>query len=92
MKKEVSMTIFLLSGLSFRSLAASGNVNDGFEFLLVVIGLLLIIIASFSGADYLRKNGKTMIYNAMSFLNKKISFLKNYLNKLKSDYFNLSYN
>jgi hypothetical protein len=91
MKKEVSMTIFLLLGLSFRSFAGTGNVNDGLEFLLVIIGLLITLLSILSGVDYLRKNRKTMFYNAMSFLDKMISFLRNYINKVKSDYFDLSY-
>ena len=91
MKKEVSMTIFLLLGLSFRSFAGTGNVNDGLEFLLVIIGLLITLLGIFSGVDYLRKNRKTIFYNAMSFLDKMISFLRNYINKVKSDYFDLSY-
>ena len=91
MKKEMFITVTLLLGVSFKSYAGTGNTNDGLKFFLVIIGLLLIVLGLFSGVDYLQKNGKTMINNAMSFLNRKINLLRNYLKKVKSDYFNLSY-
>ena len=91
MKKEMLIIIALLLGVSFKSFAGTGNANDGLKFFLVIIGLLLIILGLLNGVDYLQKNGKTMIYKAMSFLKKKITLLRNYLNKVKSDYFDLSY-
>ena len=83
--------IALLFGLSVKSFAATGNANDGLELLLLIVGLLLIILGILSGVDYLQKNGKTMIYNAISFFKNKITLLRNYLKKVKSDYFDLSY-
>jgi len=91
MKKEALMTIFLLSGLSFRSFADNGNVNDGLELLLVITGLLLTLLAVLGGVDFMRKNGKTMFNSTISFFHKKISALRNYLNKVISDYFSPSY-
>ena len=91
MKKEMLIMIALLLGVSFKSFAGTGNANGGLEFLLVIVGLLLIILGLLYGVDYLQKNGKTMISNSMSFLMKKISLLRDYLNKVKSDYFDLSY-
>jgi len=91
MKKEMFIIIALLLGVSFKSFAGTGNANDGLEFILVIVGLLLIIVGILNGVDYLKKNGKTIIYNAMTFLKKKITLLRDYLNKVKSDYFNLSY-
>ncbi len=91
MKKEMLIMIALLLGVSFKSFAGTGNANGGLEFLLVIVGLLLIILGILNGVDYLQKNGKTMISNSMSFLMKKISLLRDYLNKVKSDYFDLSY-
>ncbi|NQU32827.1 MAG: hypothetical protein HQ521_06295 [Bacteroidetes bacterium] len=91
MKKEMLIMIALLLGVSFKSFAGTGNANGGLEFLLVIIGLLLIILGLLNGVDYLQKNGKTMIHKAMSFLKKKITLLRNYLNKVKSDYFDVSY-
>lgn len=91
MKKEMLIIIALLLGLSLKSHAATGNANDGFEFMLIIFGLLFIILGLIIGVDYLQKNGKTMLYKAISFLKKKITLLRKYLNKVKSDYFDLSY-
>ena len=91
MKKEMLIMIALLLGVSFNSFAGTGNANGGLEFLLVIVGLLLIILGLLFGIDYLQKKGKSMISNSMSFLMKKISLLRDYLNKVKSDYLDLSY-
>ena len=91
MKKEMFIIIALLLGVSFKSDAATGNANDGLEFFLVIVGLLLIILGLLNGVDYLQKNGKTMIYKTMTFLKKKITLLRDHLNKVKSGYFDLSY-
>lgn len=91
MKKEMLILITLLFGLSFKSFASTGNANDGLVFILVLVGLLFIIIGLLSGIDYLQKNVKKIIYNFMSFLIKKVSLLRNYLNKLKSNLFDPSY-
>ena len=91
MKKEIFIIIVLLLGVSFKSFAGTGNANDGFVFSLVIAGLLLIIVGLLNGVDYLQKNGKTMIYKAMTFLKKMITLLRDRLNKVKSDYFDLSY-
>lgn len=91
MKKESLIILTLILGLSFNSFAATGNANDGFQFLLVIISLLVIIVALLYGIDYLKKNGKTVIYKASSFLNKRAAILRNYLNKVKSEYFDISY-
>jgi high-affinity Fe2+/Pb2+ permease len=90
MKKEVLIIAFIL-GVSFKSFAGTGNANDGIEFLVIIVGLLLVVFGLLNGVDYLRKNGKTMIYKALSFLKEKITLLRNYLNKLKSNYFDPSY-
>jgi cytochrome c oxidase subunit IV len=91
MKKEMLIIIALFLGVSFKSYAGTGNTNDGLNFFLVIIGLLLIILGLLYVVDYLQKNGKTMIYKAMSFLDKKITLLSKYLNKVKFEYFDLSY-
>lgn len=91
MKKEMLLIIALFLGLSYKSFAGTGNANDGFEFLIVILGLLVIILGLLQGVDYLKKNGNTIIYKVMSFLNKNITLLRNYLNSVKSDYFDISY-
>ena len=85
MKKEMLIIMILLLGVSFKLFAATGNANDGLEFLLVIGGLLLIILGLIYGVNYLQKNGKTMTYNAMSFFKKMIALLRVYFNKVKSD-------
>lgn len=91
MKKEMFIIIALLLGVSFKSFAGTGNANDALELLLIIVGLLLIIVGLLNGVDYLQKNGKTMIYKAMTFLKKKITLLSDHLNIVKSDYFDRSY-
>lgn len=86
MKKELLITILLLLGLSFKSFAGTGRVTDGIEFFLFIVGLLVIVLVLLNGADYLRKNGKTIIYNIRLFLNRKITSVRNYHNKMKTDY------
>ena len=91
MKKEMFLITALLLGVSFKLFAGTGNANDALELLLIIIGVLLIIVGLLNGVDYLQKNGKTMIYKAMTFLKKKITLLRGNLNKVKSEYFDLSY-
>lgn len=91
MKKETFIIVALILGVSLKSFAGTGNAKDGLSFFLVILGWLLIILGLIYGVDYLQKNGKTMIYKAMSFSKKKITLLRNYLHKLKTEYFDLSY-
>ena len=91
MKNKVSILIILVLGLSFKCFAATGNASDGFEFILVIVGLLLIILGLLQGVDYLKKNGKTILYKSLSSLNKKITLIRNHLNEIKSNYFDISY-
>jgi hypothetical protein len=91
MKKEILLTTAMLLGLSFNSFAAAGRAKDEFEFLLVMVGLLLFILGLLNSIDYLKKNGKTIINNTRSFLNRKITSIRNYHNKMKSDYFDMAY-
>jgi len=91
MKKGMLIIMVLLFGVSFKSYAGTGDANDGLEFFLAFAGLLLIILALLYGADYLQKNGKTMISKAMSILKINMTLLKAYLNKVKTNYFDPSY-
>ncbi|HYQ58867.1 MAG TPA: hypothetical protein VEP89_16110 [Draconibacterium sp.] len=90
MKKEISITIVLILGLSFKSFAATGNVNDGLEFFLFIVGLLLIVLGLLDGADFCKKNGKSIIHKAKSFPNKILTLFGTYHNKLKSDYIEIA--
>ena len=89
MKKEVLIVIVLLSVLSFKSYARTGTASDEFEFLLAIVGLLLVILGLFIGIDYMKKNGKTTIHKSISFFSEKVALLRKYINKAKSDFFGL---
>lgn len=91
MKKQMFIIIVLILGLSYGSFAGTGGANDGLDFLLVIIGFLLIILGLLTGVDYLKNNGKTLIYRAITSLKKMVILLKDHLHKIKSDYFDLSY-
>jgi hypothetical protein len=90
MKKEKLIAIALLLVLSFKSYARTGIASDEFEFLLAIVGLLLFILGLLNGIDYTKKNGKTIIYKSISFLHEKVALLRNYIIKVKSDYFDVS--
>jgi uncharacterized protein (UPF0333 family) len=85
MKKKILILSMLLIGLSFKSFASTGNANDGLEFLLVILAVLLITIGLIYGIAYLQKNGKLLIYNFISFIKKMISLLRVYFNRVRSD-------
>ena len=91
MKKQMFIITALILGLSYGSFAGTGGANDGFDFILIIIGFLLIILGLFTGVDYLKKNGKILIYKAITTLNKMVILLKDQLHKIKSDYSDLSY-
>ena len=91
MKKRMFIIIALILGLSYGSFAGTGGANDGLDFFLVIIGFLLISSGLLTGVDYLIKNGKTLIYNAITVLEKMVIILKDHLHKITSDYFDLSY-
>lgn len=90
MKKEILLIMALL-GLSFNSLAGTGNAMDGLSFFLVIMGSLFLLLVLLYGADYLQKNGKHIINKATSFFRKKITLVRKYLHKVKAEYFDLSY-
>jgi len=91
MKKQVFIIIALVLASSFNLFASTGNANDGLLFILVIIGFLLLLLGIFAGANFLRNNGKKLAYNFISSLKKLVKMLKDYLYKLKADYFKLSY-
>ena len=91
MKKQLFIIIALILGLSYKSFAGTGGANDGLKLLLVIIGFLLIILGLLTGINYLKMNGKTLIYKTIASLKKMIISIKDHLHKIKSDYFDLSY-
>lgn len=91
MKKQVFTITALILGLSYGSFAGTGGAKDEFAFSLVILSFLLIILGLLTGVDYLKKNGKTLIYKAITTLHKMVILLKDRLHKIKSDYSDLSY-
>ena len=91
MKKQMFIITALILGLSYESYAGTGGADGGLEFLIIIIGFLLIILALLTVGDYLKKNGKTLIYKSITSFKKMIISLSDYLHKIKSDYFDLSY-
>ncbi len=89
MKKEMSIIFVLLLGVSFESYAGTGGARDGLILSLIIIGLLLIILGLINGVDFLKRNGKTMIYNAILFSKKMITLFRKHFNNEKSDHFDL---
>lgn len=85
MKKKILILSMLLIGLRFKSFASTGNANDGLEFLLVILAVLLITIGLIYGIAYLQKNGKLLIYNFISFIKKMISLIQLYVKKVMSE-------
>ena len=72
MKKVMLIGLVLLSGLSFQAFAKAGIANDGFEFVLAIVGFLLLVVGFFEGIDYLIKNGKGLFNRFQAFLKKII--------------------
>jgi hypothetical protein len=72
MKKRIGLGLFLLTGLSLETFAATGYAYDGLAFILVIIGILLITIALMAGFDYIRKNGRKIFHNAVHRVKRKI--------------------
>ena len=91
MKKHIYIFISLILGLSYESFAGTGKASDELEFTLVVLGFLLLILALVTGVDYLKKNGKKLIFLFKSTLKKIITCLMDQYHKIKSGYFDMSY-
>lgn len=91
MKKEILLLMTLILGISLKSFAGTGNAKNEFIFILSIIGFLLFVIVLLYGVDYIRKNGKTIRYKAMSFIKKIITNIKIYHKKIKSKYIIFSY-
>ena len=77
MKKVMIIWQVLFLGLSFQAFAKAGVANGGFEFVLVIIGFLLLVAGLFAGIEYLMKNGRNLYNRFKAFLKKKILIPKN---------------
>jgi hypothetical protein len=67
----------LFLGLSYQALAKAGVADGGFEFMLSIIGFLLLVTGLLAGIEYLTKNGRNLFNRFKAFLKKKILIPKN---------------
>jgi hypothetical protein len=71
----IGQVIFL--GLSYQAYAKAGVADGGFEFMLTLVGFLLLVAGLFEGIEYLIKNGKNLFNRFNAFLKKKIFIPRN---------------
>jgi hypothetical protein len=77
MKKVMLIWIVLLLGLSYRSFAKAGMAKDENEFVLAIVGFILLVAGFFKGIDYMKKNGKGLFKRFRTFLRNKMLTLRN---------------
>ena len=68
MNKVMIIWLVLFLGLSCQAFAKAGVANGGFEFMLAIVGFLLLEAGLFAGIEYLRKNGKNLSNRFKAFL------------------------
>jgi len=72
MNKVMIIWLVLFLGLSCQAFAKAGVADGGFEFMLTIVGFLLLVAGFFAGIDFLIKNRKDFIDRFKVFLKKKI--------------------
>lgn len=77
MKKVILTWLVLFLGQSYQASAKAGIAEGGPEFVLTIIGVLLIVAGFFEGTDYLLKNGKGLSKRFRTFLRKKMLTFRN---------------
>jgi hypothetical protein len=77
MNKVMIIGQVLFLGLSYQAFAKAGVADGGFEFILVIVGFLLLVEGLFEGIEYLIKNGKNLFNRFKAFLKKKIFVPRN---------------
>jgi len=85
MKIEVSILFVLLSGMSSKLFAEGGYATDGFDFILIIAGVLFFIAILLTATDWLQRNWKAMIFRVLSFLKRKIDLFRGTPNKILTD-------
>ena len=78
--------LVLFFGLSSQAFAKAGIANDGLEFVLTLVGFLLLVAGFLTGIDYLMKNGKGLFKRVKTYLKKKIKALRDFFNKVTFKY------
>jgi hypothetical protein len=77
MKKGMLIWLVLLLGSSYPSFAKDGMAYDEIEFVLAIVGFLLIVVGLIEGIDYLKKNGKGLLIRFRTILRNKMLTPKN---------------
>jgi hypothetical protein len=72
MKKVMLTGLIIFLGLSSQAFAKAGIAKDGLEFVLTLVGFLLIVAGIMEGIDYLMKNGKGLLIRFKAYLKKQI--------------------
>jgi hypothetical protein len=77
MNKVMIIWQVLFLGLSYQAFAKAGVADGGFEFMLAIVGFLLLVTGLSAGIEYLIKNGRNLFNRFKAFLKKKILIPKN---------------
>ncbi|MCU0370093.1 MAG: hypothetical protein MUC31_01650 [Bacteroidales bacterium] len=77
MNKEVIIGQVLFLGLSCQAFAKAGVADGGVEFMLTIVGFLLLLAGLFAGTEYVIKNGRNHFNRFKAFLKKKIFIPRN---------------
>jgi hypothetical protein len=77
MNKKMIIWLVLFLGLSSQAFAKAGIADGGFEFMLAIVGFLLLMTGLFAGIEYLMKNGKNLFNRFKAILIKKIFIHRN---------------
>ena len=77
MNKVMIIGPVLFLGLSYQAFAKAGVADGGFEFMLSIVGFLLLVAGLVAGIEYLIKNGKDLFNRFKAFLKKKIFIPRN---------------
>ena len=77
MNKVMIIWLVLFLGLSCQAFAKAGVANGGFEFMLAIVGFLLLVAGLIEGIEYLIKNGRNLFNRFKAFLKKKIFLPRN---------------
>ncbi|MEN8928415.1 MAG: hypothetical protein ABF242_03905 [Flavobacteriales bacterium] len=89
--KRQYLILIAFSGLHLTSYASTGSSADEGYLFLGVVGILLILLGIVSLFDYLKKNGKKLLYKTISFIKEKTNSVVKYLKKVFSDKFDFSF-
>ena len=77
MKKITFICGLFLVSFSYQAFAKAGLASDEHEFVLIIVGFLLLVAGFFEVIDYLKKNGKALFIRLQTFLRNKILTMRN---------------